>query len=369
VNDFEFRFDLGIAPEFEVQGASSETAIEKYKVEVIDEVVEKELENARKQVGKRTLPEDDIKEGDLLKFNVEELEGDQVKDNGWAATFSILMEKIVDEDLKKELLTKKTGDKVRFNVFELEENQTEEHVKKYLLDMKEDEDQEVGPMFEGEIVEVSRVDLADLDQEFFDQFFGAGEVNTVTEAKEKLKENYAGFFDRQADSLLFRDIKDRLMALNELTLPDEFLKRWLISSSEKNTKELVEKDYENFAKDLRWTLIRNKLIQQYELQISEEELRAAFADRVRGYFGNYGGDELINSTVTRLMEDQKQVEQVGEEIIGEKLFQRLKEEVTVQDKAIKSDEFEEVMKAAKEEAEARRNQSEVDSVLESGEEE
>ncbi|MEL6926044.1 MAG: trigger factor family protein, partial [Bacteroidota bacterium] len=167
LSDFEFRFDLGLAPEFEVKGADSATTVDRYQVEVIDEPIETELEGARKQIGKRSLPEDDIQENDLLKFNVEELEGDQVKENGWAATFSILLDRIANEDLRKELLGKKLGDKVRFNIFELESDVDEAYVKKYLLDMKEDEEVEVNPMFEGEIVEVSRNEPADMDQEFF----------------------------------------------------------------------------------------------------------------------------------------------------------------------------------------------------------
>jgi len=342
LNDFEFKFDLGLSPEFEVKGASKSTTMERHEVEVVDEPIDKELENARKQVGKRTLPEEDIQEGDLIKFNIEELDGDQIKENGWASTFSILMEKIASEELKKELLEKKLGDKVRFNVFEIETDVDEAYVRKYLLDMPEEEEQEVGQLFEGEIAEVSRVGLADLDQEFFDQYFGANEVTTVTEAKDKLRKNYEDFYGRQADSIFFRDLRDQLVEQNELTLPDGFLKRWLVASSEKNTVELVEKDYENFSKDLRWTLIKNKLIKSLELELSAEEVKAAFSDRVRGYFGTYVDESLVESTVTRLMEDQKQVEQLGEELITEKLFTQLKEEVTIQPKSIKSDAFDDM---------------------------
>jgi trigger factor len=43
-------------------------------------------------------------------------------------------------------------------------------------------------------------------------------------------------------------------------LPDEFLKRWLKATNEKLIDEELEGGYNDFAKNLKWTLIENKMI-------------------------------------------------------------------------------------------------------------
>lgn len=348
LKDFNFKFELGLAPEFELAGLDSGTSFNRHAVEIEDTMIDEDLENARKRGGEQTPVEGAIEENDMVSFNAEELDGDQPKENGWATTFSVLVNQLSSEDFKKELMSKKTGDKVKFNINELEADKDEEYIRKYFLNVsEEDEDVEIGAEFEAEIGEVKRVMPAELNQEFFDKAFGEGKVSSEEEARAKIGEEIQKYFDRQAESLLFRDFREKLMEVNDVKLPDQFLRRWLKMSNENVTDEDIEKEYDVFAENLKWSLIRGKATQKFELEVTDEEIVEGFKDRVRSYFGGYGDELIILNTANRLMEDRKQVDQMYQELISDKLFHAVKEVVTIEDQKISSKDFEEEIKKAR----------------------
>ena len=200
LDDYEFKFDLGISPEFEVEGADEEATYEKMVVEVSEEKIEEDLQAARKRHGERESVEDDtVKDNDMVKFKAIELEGDAPKEEGIETEFSLLISDNTDEALKEELKDKKAGDSIRFKLSELEEGRDEEYIRKYYLNLEEGDEREFNDTFEATIEEVSRIAPAELNQEFFDQAFGEGNVSSEEEAREQLRDQMAQFYDRQAE--------------------------------------------------------------------------------------------------------------------------------------------------------------------------
>jgi trigger factor len=356
LHDFEFKFEVGLAPKFEVKGVSEEDTFKKYTVEITDEMVDKELDNARKRHGERVYSEEEIKEEDLLRLRAVELADGEVKVDGVESTFNLLIESIDDEAVKKEILSKKVGDKLRLNLFELEKNTDADYVRKYFLNLEQDDDREVGEEYEVTIEEASHIEPAEFDQEFFDKEFEEGEVTNEEEAREKIRENIREYYDNQAGALLYRDFQEYLMEQNEIPLPDDFLLRWLKASNESIPEEEVEKEYDNFAKNLKWSLIRSKLMKEFKINVKSEEIVDQLKNRVRSYFGGVpGNDELIESMAQRLMQDEKQRESAYEDILADKLHEAIEERVTIEPQPVAVEEFEEIIEQARAEAEQRRS--------------
>ena len=59
--DYTFKFDIGFAPEFEVEGLSEDSKFERYAVDVKDELIEKDIEAAQKRFGERNSVDDQSK--------------------------------------------------------------------------------------------------------------------------------------------------------------------------------------------------------------------------------------------------------------------------------------------------------------------
>ncbi len=347
LNDFIFKFDVGLSPQFEIQGLTQDTIFERYQVEMSDEMLDEELNNYRKRLGERKEVEENIQAGDFVKFAAKAVDSD------FTSEFGLMIDEIDNQAFKDELFTKKIGDTLSANIYEWFNEPDEHYIRHYLLNLEhEDNDTQVGQEFELTIQEATRQEIAELNQEFFDRAFGPDVVSSEEEAREALRKDASQFYDKQADALLFRDFQDRLMEQNTQELPEEFLKRWLKVSNEKVDPTLIERDFPAFAKNLQWTLIRNKLARQFDIQISEEEVVEGFKNKVRQYFGNYGNEELINSTAQRLLDDEKQFNEMYEDLLIDRLHGAIASEVTIHPKPISREEFTKVLEEARAAAQA-----------------
>ncbi|MCB0560440.1 MAG: trigger factor [Lewinellaceae bacterium] len=362
LHDYTFKFDLGLAPEFEVKGAGPDDTYGKMEVDVAEDMIDEELEAARKRLGERQFVEDDIRENDMVKLLALELDGAEPKEGGVESEFSLLVSAISDEKAKQQLLGGKKGDTFHFNLFSLEEDKDEPYIRKYFLNLSDEDEREVGQDYKVTVEEVSRIEPAELNQAFFDKFFGEGEVNSEEEARGKIREQVEKFYNDQSEALLFRDMQENIMELNEMELPAGFLKRWMKATNEELSDKVIEKEYEAFAKNLQWSLIRSKLVRRFGIEVKNEEVLATLKNRVRSYFGGVapGMEHIVESTAARLMEDEKQVEQAYGEVLTDKLYKALAAEVKVDIKKASLEMFEAEVAKAREAAAATKSNFDYD---------
>ena len=354
LTDYVFKFDIGLAPQFELQGVGGRS-FERYVIDPGAEKIAEELENLRRRFGKNEEVEDPVEERDIITLKAVELQDGAPKVAGIMHEFTLFIQNTTEE-AKAAFLGKNLGDTAELNVFELEANTTEEHVRKYLLGLEEGDEREIEPIFSLTIDKISRNVPAELNEEFYKQAFGEGDVSNEEEALAKIQEDYNGFYVKQTDALLFRDMQEYLMEQNELELPEAFLKRWLVASNEQNTPEGVEAGFAGFRKGLEWTLVREKLIKQFELDVKPEEMRASFAEQVMGYFGGgqpeWLNEEMINNMVDRMMNEEKSVREKFDELMNDKLSDRLQGEYELTDKKITPDELQAIVDEIRAEQEA-----------------
>ncbi|MBK9338171.1 MAG: hypothetical protein IPM98_17140 [Lewinellaceae bacterium] len=336
--EYAVEYEVGFVPPFELQGLGKEQTFERLAVSDLDALAEKDLDYARKRMGKRSNPEHDIVETDMVKIAARELDGDQPKDGGWETTVTFLVNAVPDEALKNEILSKKKGDVLRFNARLLEDGHDETRFRKFILNIPADDNRSVGDWFEGPIEEVSRLEPADLDTEFFEQYFGGG-VSTAEEAMAQLKTRIQGYYDVRSNALLMREFQTHLMERNRFDLPDTFLKRWLGFNNEGLSPSQIEQEYPAFAENLRWTLVRDRLKELLAIEVTNDDLKAEYAARVRNYFQAELPDHIIESSVERLMQDEKEVEETLRQLETDKVFEAIRTQVTVTDKPILSDDL------------------------------
>ena len=133
-----------------------------------------------------------------------------------------------------------------------------------------------------------------------------------------------------------------------MPLPDAFLKRWLKTSNPELTDAKLENEYEEFTKSLKWSLVRGELIKKYNLEVGDDELFEGVKEKVRGLFAQFGQaqvDELVvANTANRMMENEEEVNNIYRDKMNEKIMAQVRELVTVTEKSIGQEEFEEIYK-------------------------
>ncbi|MCC7505256.1 MAG: hypothetical protein IT259_08140 [Saprospiraceae bacterium] len=348
--EFSVEYEIGFVAPFEVKGLDKSQVYERYTIANLDELAETDLDNARERVGKRSNPENDIQENDIVRIAAKEEGGD------YETTITLFIKDMTDEAFKAELLTKKKGDSVRFNARELENRHEEKMYRKYILNLEESDTRQVGDWFSGVIEEVSRVGKADLDEEFFTSYFGSG-VSNETEAREEIKKAIAQFYEVRANALVMRDIQARLLELNPIELPERFLRRWLIATNRGTlTPESVEQEFPAFAENLRWSLLRDHLKVKFAIEVSDEEIREDYMRRIRSYFQMDLPENILTDYAERMMKNDKDVEKVKSDLEYDKLFEAMRAEVTLADKPINSAEFQQIFDATRQKAETEQGE-------------
>ena len=356
--EYKVNYEIGFFNDFEVKGVDKNSTYERYAVSNLDALAEEDLAYARNRMTKRTAVDDDIKENDMVRFDARELTSadGEVKADGYETGVTVLVNVIADEAFKAELLTKKKGDVVRFNARALENIEDETRYRKYILQIDEQDNQEVGDFFEATIESVTRVEEPEMDETFFKDYFGE-EVSSKEDAIEQLKDTIRRFYEERANALLMREMQDRLLRENFIELPDAFMKRWLKATNKDTTDEDIEAQYPPLADNLRWSLLRDELKEQYDIEVSDAQVRHDFIGRILRYFQGQLPEHLVKSSADRFMKNEEEVEKTRRGLEMEMLFAVLREQVTLVDKPISSEDLQHILdetsgKARKEQAEA-----------------
>jgi trigger factor len=343
LEEMEFLFDVGLSPEFEIEGLDE--AFEVYKVEIPQETIDEELNLARKRAGKQVEVDEDIEEEDILTISAWELEDGKIKEEGWETGFTVMVDSLAEEDLKKKILEGKKGMEFDFDIYSLEKDKDEKYVKKYLLNLDEDEEKEIGKDFRGKIDVVKRMEPAELGEEFYKQYFGSDEIKTEEEAREKVRKDIESYYETQTKMVRNRHIMERMMEKTSFNVPEEFMKRWLKESNQEVTDENLEKEFPAFLENLKWTLIKNKLSSKYEIKVEPDEIKENMVQKVYQYMGGYPvGQEYIGEMVNKLMSNKEQVNRAYEEIQADKIFVALENDLSEVEKPIGLEDFKEEVK-------------------------
>lgn len=340
--DYEFKFDVGLAPDFEIQGMPGDRTFELCKVAVADEQIDEELERIRKAEGTSIEVEGHPQEGDSLRVVAKELDSEgQPKAEGVENEFTLLFNNL-SASVREAVGNKKAGDQLQVNIYELEAETNPEMVRKYLLGLEEEQAPE-NDQFELSIQSINRVEPAELSPELFEKTLGEA-LESEAEAREWLQERMSANFNKQGEALLFREIQDHLLAENQFDLPDTFLQRWLASENE----DFDPSQYPKFAEGLRWTLIRNKLSAEHELNVSGEEIQAAARNRLMNQFGNqpWLTEEMIGGVIQRMLSDEQEIDRLRDEVLMEKLFPVLRDQMNTEEAYLSMEEMNEKIQEA-----------------------
>ena len=350
IKDMNYEFMVGYKPEFDLVEPSEKDSFTYYEIK-IDEVVEDVLSKLRKDRGQWAPVKSKVDEDSLVVLKAVELEGEEVKNDGWESTFDLVINFISDEDTKKLFLGKKKGDKIRFNIFDLNKDTDEKYVKKHMLNFEEadiEEGTEVNSMFEGTIEEVKKRSDAEMDEAFFDSAFGPGVVKSEQEARDFIKKDYQKFYEEQADNFLFGKMRKVYYEKHaDIALPETFLETWLRRDLAEKETDYSETIKDNFFEELRWSLVVTKLIKKYDIKITKDDIRTQYKNQLKAQFGTQLPDSFLDSLITEEFWESDDATAIADEVAGKKLFTAIKKEVKLDVKKVSFDEFKEIVEQSK----------------------
>lgn len=338
--EFEFQFDMALAPQFNLDLSNGKFT--ELKVKTDDKLIDGYVQDMTRRYGK-IAPTDVAADGDLIYGDFVELdEKGEIVPGGIFKSSTMFLDTPVKE-AQKVLVGAKAEDK-----FDLEPNQISDNAKDLAAKLGIEQQQAEGlkNKFRFTVKSINRLIPAELNSELFEKVYGPGAVNSVEEFRAKIGEELASMFVRDSEQRLRNDITTDLLNKTNLTLPDAFLKRWLVYANEKPvTMEQVEAEYPMYARQLRWQLIENKLIRDNDIKVTEEEVTDHVKNILRGNFAKYGRnpeeitDEELSATAKRVLEKEEEAKKIFEELYAQKLMVLYRTKFNITTKEVSSDEF------------------------------
>ncbi len=335
--EMSFYFDLGFNPEFELN--LEEIALPYYSILISDESAQKYLTELRKRNGEMTDAEVSEK-GDLLKGDFAELDADGNPVENGISTNGTVNADLFAEDFKEMFNGLNTGDVVKFNPMKASGNVTDVAA---MLGIDKDWAENLESEFSFTVTGISRMVPAEVNSDLFEKIYPGMGIADEAALIEQIKKDAAGSFVGESDKKFFNDAVKTLIDKSNIELPDEFLKRWLLDiNQEKFTAEEIEKNYDDYARSMRWQLIENRLIKAFGIEVSQEEIKNVF----RGYFQRPGSSEMdedmkmrIDSIVDSFMKNKEDVRRINDQLFEQKMLGVLKEKMISEDKPVTYEEF------------------------------
>jgi trigger factor len=250
-----------------------------------------------------------------------------------------------DEAIRAEWINKVKGDVVVFDPVKAFEDR---HEIGHMLNITHEEAETLQGNFSFTITNILEFRKAELNEELYKKIYGPEtEIATEEQFKERLTEEISLNLSQSSNQKFTIDTMESLITHIKFDLPEEFLKRWLKEVNKEMTDEQIENDFPNFTKDLRWQLIKNCIIKDHELNVSEEEIALYARQIALSQFQQYGiyqvQDEHLNNFVKRILDKEDDRERIIRRIFDDKVITTVKEKAAVVEKEVTSDEFKAMM--------------------------
>lgn len=345
-NDFEFEFNLGLAPKFDTE-LDKKLKIPYYDIEVTDQMVDNQIKEYASRFGSYEKV-DDYQGNDMLKGLLVELdENSQPKENGIKIEDAVMSPEYMKNEIQETLFKNaKIGDTITFAPKTAFENEAEIAS---LLKIKKEEVANMDSNFSFEIKEITRYVESPLDQTLFDKIFGKNQVESFDEFKVKVADGLKEAYKNDSDYKFGLDAKEALVkTLENVQFPDAFLKHWLLSTDQKLTKEDLDKNYGKMLDDLKWYLISNKIAEQNQVKVEKEDLDAFAKKAAKIQFAQYGmsnvPENIIDSYVKEMLNKEETVKSFYNQALNEKIVEVIKNAITLTHKKISIEDFNKMFK-------------------------
>ena len=328
-----FEFELGLAPEFEVS-LNSKEPITHYNIVADAKMIDEQIERIQKQYGKLISQNEVEKDSEITGvFKNEEREIEN--------KVTLTLDKFKGKATEKQFIGAKVGDVISLQTKGLYDD---DHELMHALKLGHDAVHGLNIEVAFIISEINKRELAELDQELFDKLFGLEAVKSVTELKDKIKEDAEKQFAQQAEQKLLNDVTEHLVENTKFDLPATFLQKWMQTAGEQPLdSQQAKEEYEKSEKSLRYQLIEGKLITDNKIQVTMDDIRNHSREMIKVQMAQFGqlnpSVEELDSIAARILSNQEEARRISEQLVSQKLLALYKEKANLKVKELTYEAF------------------------------
>ena len=333
-SDFDFEYNIGLIDAFEID-LSKKQKVTRNEIKVDKAIIDETVDNLKDQYSEMTNPEV-CEDGDSIYGEFQQVDGD-------ISNAGILDLPLLDTKVAKQFIGSKSGDRIKFDVTK---TLKDENLITQVLGVDLEVAKTLTGEFEIEVKNINRKVPAEINQDLFDKLFGKDSIKSEDEFIEKVKETIEKNYSKESDHLLEMHIRKQLSKSTKIEVPNDFLKEWLFVSNEgKLSKEQIDEEFDSYVDELKWSLIRNKITEDKDIKVEQEDVKNKAKELIIEQFGGPAVAEQLQSSLDEFADNYLKANEgqnyvtVFNQLQGEKVYEIVKESITIKDKKVSLDDF------------------------------
>ncbi|MBP5190146.1 MAG: trigger factor [Bacteroidales bacterium] len=345
--DFTFYFDAALMPQVNI--AWDKVNAKLYQIKINPKDIDRQIEEITKRYGSFETPET-VGEGDFVYGKIEELDKDgNVKEGGVSTftSFDLSTLKNADEILPL-FIGKKAEEKVVFNIAkafsaaDIEKNLRMDAAaaKKFKSDVQLT------------ISGCSHITPHEVNDELFAKVFPNEKVKDVAAFRKLLSKDMEKQYNEQADILYVNEVRKQLLDNFDATLPEAFLKRWILSRGEKDmTAETLDAEWEEkYIPSLKWEILDAALNKISSIEPTQNEIVDYIKDVLKQNDSAKDGEDneayekRIEEAARSIARERQNVQQIADRVAVRKTSVLFKEQLKPEPEKVTIKDFVEIAK-------------------------
>ena len=342
-DDYKFTFKVALRPDVSVNLKVLES-IEARTLKLEDDELETEVENLRKQYG-------DVDKLDIIEDNDElvtvfraiELDEENKELEGGVSKMVRLEWNNAPAKLKKELIGKKSDEE-----FDLDLKKTLKVIELCdILEIERNAAKDLGANFKISMQGSIILKPAELNEAFYEKVFYDNSIQDEAGFRNRVKENLESFFDDKDQRNIQEKVKETLLEKVKIELSEEFLDEWFKRNANLKEEDDFQEQLINFKKETYWDLILEKIGDDFELKVEEEEIKNSIRSYVLQQYAyqmqNLDKEQVEQMTNNLYKNDNFRIE-LRQNILSNKVVKELKNKGTFTSIELSKKQFEEFVK-------------------------
>ena len=340
--DYTFYFDAALFPEVNIEWEKIDAKLCSIKTTAKD--IDTQISDIAERYGKFESPETVVEGSHVYGKAIELTKEGTDKEGGVSAYCSFKLSDIKDPEIAALFVGKKAQESIVFNpakaftptqiekIFHIENAEA----KKFKSDVR------------FELSGCSQITPAELNAELFEKVFPGQGITELDKFRKAISAQIDKANDEQCQILFVNQVRKQLLDNFSATMPEAFLKRWILSRNNDNnvTAESIEKDWaDTYVPSLKWEFIDNAINKIQSIEPTQNEIVDAIKDILRRSGSKPEGEddakyeEGLEQSARTIAQDRNNVRQIIDKLTVDKTFALFKEKINPEVEKVTAKEF------------------------------
>ena len=340
--NFTFWFDAALMPDVKIEWEKIDAKLCSIKTTAKD--IDTQISDIAERYGKFESPETVVEGSHVYGKAIELTKEGTDKEGGVSAYCSFKLSDMKDPEIAALFVGKKAQESIVFNpakaftptqiekIFHIENAEA----KKFKSDVR------------FELSGCSQITPAELNAELFEKVFPGQGITELDKFRKAISAQIDKANDEQCQILFVNQVRKQLLDNFSATMPEAFLKRWILSRNNDNnvTAESIEKDWaDTYVPSLKWEFIDNAINKIQSIEPTQNEIVDAIKDILRRSGSKPEGEddakyeEGLEQSARTIAQDRNNVRQIVDKLTVDKTIALFKEKINPEVEKVTAKEF------------------------------